>query len=120
MKIKAQLFKYYIFTRKLLLFLLYIPSAFIRMVNAEITFKEYTRRFKDAKIGRYVYFYGDCVLEKGVEISPNCILNNVTVGKYSYIQNNSILINAQIGNYCSIAMDFRCGLGTHVVDDFST
>ena len=90
------------------------------MVNAEITFKEYTRRFKDAKIGRYVYFYGDCVLEKGVEISPNCILNNVTVGKYSYIQNNSILINAQIGNYCSIAMDFRCGLGTHVVDDFST
>lgn len=120
MKFKAQLFKYYKFIRKYFLFLLYIPSAFLRVVNDELTFKEYKKRFKGAIINHNDFFYGHCVLGKGVKISPNCILNNVTIGKYSYIQNNSILINAQIGNYCSIAMDFRCGLGTHVMDDFST
>lgn len=84
----------------------------------EVEYRELVKRNKGSVVCRDVILYKS-TLEKGVTIFSNCILNNSMVGKYTYIQNNSIVVNTIIGNYCSIAMDFRSGLGTHVIDDFT-
>ena len=48
------------------------------------------------------------------------ILNNVTVGSYSYIGRNAHIDNTEIGSFCSIGPNFCCGLGIHPVDGIST
>ena len=106
--------------KRIILFFLCVPIAIYRVLKKEVIIREYKIKYKNVLLGNDVQIYGDCTLEKGVEVSPYCILRNVYIGKYSYIQNNSVVINTTIGNYCSIAMDFRSGLGTHVIDDFST
>ena len=106
--------------KRIIILLKCIPIAIYRLLMKEVIIREYKTKYKYALIGKDVQIYDNCTLEKGVEISSNCILRNVSIGKYSYIQNNSIVINTTIGNYCSIAMDFRSGLGTHIIDDFST
>lgn len=106
--------------KKIILFVSCIPMAFYRLIRMEFVFQENKRKYKHSLLSKDVQIYGDCFLDEEVEVAPNCILCNVSIGKYSYIQNNSIVRNTKIGNYCSIAMDFRSGLGTHVADDFST
>jgi acetyltransferase-like isoleucine patch superfamily enzyme len=106
--------------KKVVLFFISIPIAIYRLIVKEVAYREHRIKYRNSLLSEDIQIYGNCILEKGVEISPNCILSNVTIGKYSYIQNNSIVVNTNIGNYCSIAMDFRSGLGTHVTDDFST
>lgn len=106
--------------KKIVLFFISFPIAIYRLIVKEVAYREYRIKYRYSILSKDVQIYGNCILEKGVEISSNCILRNVSIGKYSYIQNNSIVLNTTIGNYCSIAMDFRCGLGTHVIDDFST
>jgi len=48
------------------------------------------------------------------------MLDNVTVGKGTYIAQNSIIFNASIGKFCSIGPNLVCGWGIHPTNGIST
>jgi len=60
-------------------------------------------------------------LNHNVAIFDNTILYNCQIGRHTYIQKNSRIFNANIGNFCSIAsnvliapgLHFRSGISTH-------
>jgi chloramphenicol O-acetyltransferase type B len=67
-----------------------------------------------------------CAINKKVEIGSksrilaNTLINNSTIGKYSYIGKSCILQNVSIGSFCSIASEVLIGLGKHPENYFST
>lgn len=77
-------------------------------------------RFTDSIIDR------KCCINTVSKIAPHChilensLIINCEVKAYSYIGVNSIVQNARIGSFCSIANDVFIGLGTHPTDYFST
>ncbi|MEZ8822936.1 DapH/DapD/GlmU-related protein [Vibrio amylolyticus] len=52
-------------------------------------------------------------LGRWTEISDRCILNNVRVGDYSYIQNDSNLMFTEVGKFTSIAASVRVNPSNH-------
>jgi acetyltransferase-like isoleucine patch superfamily enzyme len=50
----------------------------------------------------------------------NVTLNHSVIGDYTYVQKNSNIYNAEIGNYCSIASNVQIGLGFHPLNFLST
>jgi acetyltransferase-like isoleucine patch superfamily enzyme len=67
-----------------------------------------------------------CSIDPSSEIDANChiIRNSMvirsSIRSYSYVGRNSIIQNAAIGSFCSIANDVFVGLGTHPTDHFTT
>ncbi|MGF1718726.1 acetyltransferase [Vibrio kyushuensis] len=55
----------------------------------------------------------DVVLGRWTEIAERCILNNVSVGDYSYIQNDCNLMFAEVGKFTSIASSVRVNPSNH-------
>ncbi|GAL24547.1 chloramphenicol acetyltransferase [Vibrio variabilis] len=51
-------------------------------------------------------------LGRWTEIAERCVLNNVTVGDYSYIQNDSNLMFTTVGKFTSIAAAVRINQAT--------
>ena len=47
------------------------------------------------------------------EVGDRCKLQNVTLGDYSYVCNDSDIINTDIGKFCSIAAHTRINPGNH-------
>ena len=47
-------------------------------------------------------------------------LNNVTVGDYTYIAMNAVILSTRIGKFCSIGPNLFCGWGTHPINGLST
>jgi len=47
-------------------------------------------------------------------------LFSTTLGKHTYIQKHTTIVNAQIGRYCSLAKNVSIGPGIHKVDGVST
>ena len=54
------------------------------------------------------------------KISSPCHIQNSNLGDYSYIASNSYINNTQIGKFCSIGINFSCGLGIHPLNGVST
>jgi acetyltransferase-like isoleucine patch superfamily enzyme len=59
-------------------------------------------------------------IEKNVVVRRLCKLVNVNIKSYSYIANNTNIINCDIGKFCSIGPYVNIGLGMHPIDRFST
>jgi acetyltransferase-like isoleucine patch superfamily enzyme len=59
-------------------------------------------------------------IENNWHILSGTIVNNCKIKKYSYIGRNSLIQNANVGAYCSIANDVCIGLGRHPKENFST
>ena len=57
---------------------------------------------------------------KSTRIEAPFYLNDISLGDYSYIANNSRITNARIGKFCSIGPNFSCGLGIHPTNGIST
>jgi Acetyltransferase (isoleucine patch superfamily) len=57
---------------------------------------------------------------KHTNIVYPCNIFNVTLGDYSYIAKNSSISNTQIGKFCSVGLNFCCGLGIHPTNGIST
>tara|TARA_B100001175_G_C19370326_1_gene571427 strand:- start:269 stop:976 length:708 start_codon:yes stop_codon:yes gene_type:complete len=63
----------------------------------------------------------ECELNNNIAIYDNAIVKNCNIGCHTYIQKNSRIFNADIGNFCSIAsnvsiapgLHFRSGISTH-------
>lgn len=70
----------------------------------------------DVFIDVNVIFIGRVVLEQGVNIGPNCVLKNVTVGKNSIIKANSMLEDCEIAQYCEVGPFSRLRPGTVLAD----
>ncbi|NOH62218.1 DapH/DapD/GlmU-related protein [Vibrio sp. RE88] len=52
-------------------------------------------------------------LGRWTEIADRCVLNNVVVGDYSYIQNDSNLMFTEVGKFTSIAATVRLNPSNH-------
>ena len=67
---------------------------------------------------------GCCINDKSsigenCHILENCLFLNSSIKRFSYIGRNSIVQNAEIGAFCSIANDVYIGLGRHPSNLFS-
>lgn len=106
-----------------LLRILYMPIGFVitlyKLTNNASRDIQNKRRFREARIFSGSSFTSDCNIGRSV-ILDHCTINHVTVGDYSYISSRALIQHTRIGNYCSIATDFICGLGNHPLDMFST
>lgn len=62
----------------------------------------------------------DNMLHKSVCINRFVKIKKSTVGRYTYIGNNTDVECADIGNFCSIADHCRIGMGSHTLSFLST
>jgi len=58
--------------------------------------------------------------EDPVKLYPPFELNNVAIGRYTYISRNALISNTTIGRFCSIGPNLVCGWGVHPLDGIST
>lgn len=77
-------------------------------------------RFKGSIIDRQCRINPRSKIENGSHILSNVLILNSRINKYSYIGKNSIIQNAIIGSFCSVASDVFIGLGAHPTENFST
>lgn len=59
-------------------------------------------------------FEGDCVLGRGVEIGPNCVIKNAHIGDGTHIYANTIVEDSQIDAGCIVGPYARLRPGTHL------
>ncbi|SFH87293.1 CatB-related O-acetyltransferase [Pisciglobus halotolerans] len=67
------------------------------------------------KKGIYGKYGKKCIFKKNVFFDEK-----TNVGNYTYIGDNTMITDAKIGNYCSIAPNVMIGLGEHDVNEIST
>jgi len=54
------------------------------------------------------------------QLYGNNTVQNSTIGRHSYVAQNSLVYNTDIGNYCSIGPNVVIGFGDHPTNKFST
>lgn len=57
-------------------------------------------------------------LGKSVAVLDRTILSQVNMGRFSYVSNDSCLINAEVGSFCSIGPHVKIGLAPHPTSVF--
>jgi virginiamycin A acetyltransferase len=62
----------------------------------------------------------DCDIDAQAKVYDNHILNNVTIGKGTYVASNADISNTAIGKFCSIGPNFICGWGFHPINGISS
>jgi acetyltransferase-like isoleucine patch superfamily enzyme len=62
----------------------------------------------------------NCNIDAQAKVYNNHILNNVTIGKGTYVASNADISNTSIGRFCSIGPNFICGWGFHPINGIST
>jgi acetyltransferase-like isoleucine patch superfamily enzyme len=77
-------------------------------------------RTKDISFSFIESFLTNCLKEEFVEIQPPYKIENVKIGKGTYISQNSIISETEIGKFCSIGPNFLCGWGIHPINGLST
>ena len=95
-------------------------KGFFEMANDKARDIENKKRFPNAIIEQGSSFTPDVHLGVKSRVCSDCIINNSQIGAYSYINYKSLVQNATIGNYCSIAHNVSIGLGQHPTNLFST
>jgi acetyltransferase-like isoleucine patch superfamily enzyme len=93
-----------------------IPAALVKLARQEGRLRYIRWRYPGVRFGEGCNADERCSFEQGVKVSANCTLAHATVGCYSYVGGNSVLLNCQVGRYCSIGPEVRIGLGLHPVD----
>src|ERR1035437_8822994 len=58
----------------------------------------------------------NCNIDVQAKVFDNNSLNNVTIGKGTYIGFNANISNTSIGKFCSIGPNLVCGWGFHPID----
>ena len=59
-------------------------------------------------------------LGRSVRVYSGAVLKNTAVGSYTYIAPDCTIVNASIGNYCSIGAGVKVCIGKHPTNFFST
>ena len=104
--------------------LLYFPLAFVKTLVLQTNEKardiENRNRYPNANFEAGVTISPDSYIGNHALLCKNVIFNFSAIGQYSYVNINSMIQYATIGNYCSIAHGVKIGLGAHPIDKFST
>ena len=96
------------------------------MNSWSILFKSIIRRFfLRRRFPSSVIYHGataneSCVFGKFSVLFRDVILIDSTLGAHSYVQSNTLVCNAEIGPFCSIAGGANIGLGAHAIHMVST
>lgn len=61
-----------------------------------------------------------CRFAEGVRIGVNCSISSSSIGRYTYVGNDTKICNCNIGAFCSIGPGVYIGLGTHPLHFVST
>lgn len=61
-----------------------------------------------------------CDIDKTSKVCVKSELNNVCIGRYSYIGNQCLMVNVNVGNFCSIADNCYIGSENHPITRVST
>jgi acetyltransferase-like isoleucine patch superfamily enzyme len=77
-------------------------------------------RYRKAIIDRNCCINRSSIIEENCHILENSLILNSSIKRFSYVGRNSIIQNASVGSFCSIANDVFIGLGTHPKELFST
>lgn len=78
------------------------------------------RRFPTSVIHYGATVDSSSILHEYTVLFRNASLINSTLGAYSYIQSGSLVCNAQIGKFCSIASGVDIGLPQHLLSSVSS
>lgn len=71
------------------------------------------------KIDKSARISGDVFLETPGRVFPNVTLQNVSMGAFSYVSPQSVLLNLKIGRYCSLG-DYFTILSNHPTTSLTT
>lgn len=77
-------------------------------------------RFKNVKLEPETSINYKSKISEFVAVSDNCLINNGIIKSYTYIGRDSVIQNAEIGFFCSIANEVLIGLGAHPLHFIST
>ena len=77
-------------------------------------------RFKKSVVDKDCCINSTTKIDENCHVLENCLILNSSIKRFSYVGRNSMVQNASIGSFCSIANDVYIGLGTHPIDLFST
>ena len=64
--------------------------------------------------------FRDCVIDNNAKVGSGSYCVKTVMGRYSYMGDNCVAVNAKIGSFCSIAGYCCIGGGAHPTDRFST
>lgn len=78
------------------------------------------RRFPQSVIYSGVLIDSRSTMEPHSVLFKNSILLESTLGRYSYVQAESVICNTQVGDFCSIAGNVHIGLARHPTNMVST
>lgn len=82
--------------------------------------KGFFRNLFNKKISKLAFVSANNKLDKSVVIYRGVKIKGSSVGRHSYIGNNTDVENAEIGSFCSIADHCRIGMASHTLDKLST
>lgn len=80
----------------------------------------YLSIFFNRKISCISLIDSKSVLSKKCKINRFVKVYNSIIGSYTYVGSGSLLLNSNIGKYCSIAKNSLIGLANHTINNLST
>lgn len=92
----------------------------ISAIKKSIRLWQLRRRFPASTIHTGAIADGSSSLGVHTVLFPDAIVLRSVVGKYTYLQSRSVINNAQIGPFCSIAANVHIGLASHPIDGVSS
>jgi acetyltransferase-like isoleucine patch superfamily enzyme len=92
----------------------------ISAIKKSIRLWQLRRRFPASTIHAGAIADGLSSLGVHTVLFPDAIVLRSVVGKYTYLQSHSVINNAQIGPFCSIAANVHIGLASHPIDGVSS
>jgi bifunctional UDP-N-acetylglucosamine pyrophosphorylase/glucosamine-1-phosphate N-acetyltransferase len=72
---------------------------------------------QDVVIDVNTVFIGDVKLESGVQVGPNCVIRQSTIGADTVIHANSVIDEATLGRECNVGPYARLRPGTELSDE---
>lgn len=82
--------------------------------------KGFFKNLFNKKISKLAFVSANNKLDKSVVIYRGVKIKGSSVGRHSYIANNTDVENAEIGSFCSIADHCRIGMASHTIKNLST
>jgi acetyltransferase-like isoleucine patch superfamily enzyme len=94
--------------------------ATLSWLRARLALRRWRARFPQAVIHAGAQVSDDSTLGIHSVLFPGASLQATRLGDYSYVQARSVLCNAEVGPFCSIASDVVVGLAAHPTHLVST
>jgi chloramphenicol O-acetyltransferase type B len=73
----------------------------------------YKWKYRGTVIKSDVHLSGCVRFEQGVHLLRGSMINDASVGRYSYVGSHAKICHAKVGSFCSIGPEVRIGLGIH-------